>query len=604
MKNLFMSLLATGFMTLCFSCQDFLEKPLSSDITVDSVFASKVRTEQFLWKVYNTCSIYEFPYYWDGSDYRFQHYGSYGALVSAATDELQCEASWPYIVRFVNTGTWNASNVHYCEFNSKYAYAGIRNANIFLENIDRAPFEEQERQEMKAEARFLRALMYFDLWQRLGGVSIVTEAISAGAITDLSKLKIPRSTYEKTVDFIVEECDQAARHLPNGYESRYLGRIVKGAALALKARTLLYAASPLFNSEETYVPVSDPELREMIGYPNYDASRWERAAEANKAVLEWAENESGWCSLYKGMDNPADRYEEIFVNSTVPEIILDAGLMGTSTSGYFCRFLLPGQIMGAHDIPVNHAVTFNFTKLYQRSDGTEQVWDEVEGESYPYEQYQIKLGELDPRFQASAFVSGTEWSKGTGTVYHFFEDNNLYLKNVPGVGFLRKFCKGVKNGSTPAPRWITFRLAEFYLNYAEALNEKPNISAADKSEVEWALHQVRDRVNMSDITYEQYPDRASMREAIHRERAVELAFEQHRYFDVRRWKTAVSDGALKGDIYTLQLSAGPDKNKPTVGATYQLKKVSSRVWEDKMYLYPFQEAEVNLGYLKQNPGWE
>lgn len=600
MKNLFMSLLAVGFMTLCFSCQDFLERPLSSDITVDSVFSSKVRTEQFLWKVYNSCSIYEFPYYWDGSDYRFQHYGSYGALVSAATDELQCEATWPYIVRFVNTGTWNASNVHYCEFNSNYPYAGIRNANIFLENVDRSPFEAAELRQMKAEARFLRALMYFDLWQRLGGVSIVTEAISADAVEDLGKLRIPRSTYAETVEFIVAECDLAARDLPDNYESRYLGRIVKGAALALKARVLLYAASPLFNGNDPYVPVSDPGLRELIGYPSYDASRWKRAADASKAVLDWAEQESGWCRLYTGMDNPADRYEQIFIDSTVPEIILDAGLMGTSTSGYFCRFMLPGQIMGAHDIPVNHAVTFNFTKLYQRSDGSEQLWDEVEGESYPYEQYQAKLGELDPRFQASVFISGTEWVKGTGTVYHFFENNNLYLKNVPGVGFLRKFCKGVKNGSTPAPRWITFRLAEFYLNYAEALNEMD----IEKSEVEWALHQVRSRVNMPDITYGQYPDQASMREAIHRERAVELAFEEHRYFDARRWKTAVSDGALSGDIYTLQLAAGPRADNPTVGATYRLKKISARVWEDKMYLYPFQQNEVNLGYLKQNPGWE
>ena len=162
MKNkLITALMVCGFMTLCFSCQDFLEKPVSSEINVDSVFASKVRTEQFLWNVYNTCSIYEFPYYWHASDYRFQHYGSYGALVSAATDELQCEAQWPYIVRFVNPGTWNASNVQMCEFNSGYVYIGIRNANIFLQNVDRAPFSDTERDKMKAEARFLRALTQF-----------------------------------------------------------------------------------------------------------------------------------------------------------------------------------------------------------------------------------------------------------------------------------------------------------------------------------------------------------------------------------------------------------------------------------------------------------
>lgn len=587
-------------MMLCFSCQDFLEKPLSSDITVDSVFASKVRTEQFLWNVYNTCSIYEFPYTWSANDWRFQHYGSYGALVSAATDELQCEATWPYVPRFVNTGTWNASNVQMCEFNSNYAYIGIRNANIFLANVGRSPFGEKEKEMMKAEARFLRALMYFDLWQRLGGVSIVTEPVSVESIDDIGKLKIPRSTYAQTVKFIVDECDEAARYLPNDYESRYLGRIVKGAALALKARVLLYAASPLFNSDEPYVPVTDPELREMIGYPGYDASRWADAAEANKAVLDWARNESGWCRLYDGQDNPVDRYEEIFINPTVPEIILDAGLMGTTTSGYFCRFMLPGHIMGANDVPVNHAVTFNFTKLYQKRDGTDQVWDEVEGQDYPYEQYQAKLGELDPRFQASAFVSGTEWSRGSGTVYHFYETNNLYLKNVPGVGFLRKFCKGVKNGSSPAPRWITFRLAEFYLNYAEALNES-GTSSEIQEQIEWALKQVRDRVDMPEI---EYTNQADMRKVIRRERAVELAFEEHRIFDARRWKTAATENVLKGDIYTLQLSPGPDEAHPEIGVTYQLKKIGSRVWDDKMYLYPFQQNEVNLGYLKQNPGWE
>ena len=308
MKNkLITALMVCGFMTLCFSCQDFLEKPVSSEINVDSVFASKVRTEQFLWNVYNTCSIYEFPYYWHASDYRFQHYGSYGALVSAATDELQCEAQWPYIVRFVNPGTWNASNVQMCEFNSGYVYIGIRNANIFLQNVDRAPFSDTERDKMKAEARFLRALMHFDLWQRLGGIPIITEVFSAESAEQISQNKIPRSTYAKTVEFLVGECEEAARYLPNSYESRYLGRIVKGAALALKARVLLYAASPLFNSDDPYVAVTDPELREMIGYPGYDASRWKLAADANKAVLDWAQNESGWCRLYATPDDPVDR---------------------------------------------------------------------------------------------------------------------------------------------------------------------------------------------------------------------------------------------------------------------------------------------------------
>lgn len=591
--NFLYTICVVWVLVLATSCQDFLEKPISSDITIDSVFASKIRTEQFLWNVYNTCSIFEFPYFWDTSTQKYRHYGAYGCLVSAATDELQLEPTWPAATRFLNNGTWNATNIQDLEFNSGYCYEGIRNANIFIENIDKSPFSDKEKREMKAEAIFLRALMHFDLMQRLGGVAIVDKVLSVSGAEDVEKNKIPRSTFAQTVDFVVQSCTDAARVLPNQYESKYRGRIVKGAALALKARTLLYAASPLYNSGEPYVAVSNPALREMIGYPTRDDDRWRLAAEASKAVLDWAQNESGWCALYEGMSNPVDRYEEIFINSSVPEIILDAGLMGTATNGYFCRYMLPGYIMGQHEEPVNHAITFNFTKFYQKTDGTDQVWDEQENQPYPYTQYCQKLAELDPRFQASVFQSGTEWSRGTGTVYHFYETNNLALKNIQGVGLLRKFVKGVKNNSSPAPRWITFRLAEFYLNYAEALNE----INGSTTEIEWALQKIRSRVDMPPIYHT--GDQIEMRKIIHRERAVELAFEEHRFFDLRRWKEASKEGVMSGDIYTLKLYPGSTPAQ----ATYRLEKAAKRMWDDKMYLYPFKQKEVDLGYIVQNPRW-
>jgi hypothetical protein len=596
MKYLLYSTIVCLIVVFMPSCEDFLEKPISSEVTVDSVFISKVRTEQFLWNVYSTASIYEFNHFWSSADNRFYHYGAAGSLVSVATDELEVEGTYAAIPKYIHTGTWNAENIDNgswsIEFMSHVCYQGIRNANIFIENIDTSPFPEEEKNSMKAEAIFLRALMHFDLMQRLGGVSIVDHVISVGSADDIESAKIPRATYAETVDFIVKSCDEAAKYLPNVYsDNKYLGRIVKGAALALKARVLLYAASPLFNSEDgqTYVPLPDPAVRELIGYPTYDKNRWKSAADANKAVLDWAANESGWCQLYTGMDNAVDRYEEIFIQHTCPEVILSAGLAATA-GGYFCLFMLPGQIIpqGQND-PSNHAVTFNFTKLYQKNDGTDQVWNEVEGEAYPYSQYQRKLGELDPRFQAQVFQSGTEWSRGSGTVYHFYETNTLQLKNVRGVGFMRKFVKGVRPGNT-APRWITFRLAEFYLNYAESLNEID----APPSEIEWAINEVRRRVDMPDV---KYTGRDEMRNIIRRERAIELAFEQHRFFDLRRWKTAGQEGLMKGKIYTLKLY--DTKPEPT----YKLEVISNRVWEDKMYLYPFRQREVNLGYITQNPGW-
>lgn len=589
MKRNFTIGICVLLLTIIFpSCKNYLEKPVSSDVTVDDVFNSKDKTEEFLWNVYSTASIYEFPYYWDATDQGYRHYGTYCAPVAAACDEADAYASYAGTDYF-NTGNWGPTTVQFWEFDSGICYKGIRNANIFIENIDKAPFSDADKAAMKAEAIFLRALMHFDLMQRLGGVVIVDKVLKVANSDDVAALKTPRNTFEETVNFIVNSCNEAAKYLPNSYPSNYRGRIVKGAALALKSRTLLYAASPLFNSNEPYVPVSDPKLRAMIGYPNYDANRWKLAADASKAVLDWAANESGWCSLYYGKSNPVDRYEEIFVNPSVNEIILDAGLMGTATGNYFCRFMLPGKIVYTGNDAVNIGVTFNFAKFYQKADGTDQTWNEQEGVAYPYTQYKQKLGELDPRFQASVFQSGTEWSRGSGIFYNFYEQTANQLNLYNGVGFLRKFLKGVSNGSSPAPRWITFRLAEFYLNYAEALNE----SNGSPGEITDAVNAIRRRVNMPDITYTNQDD---MRQKIHRERAVELAFEEHRYFDVRRWKIAGQEGVMKGGMYSLKLYPG-------TSPTYKLERFENRVWDDKMYLYPFKQKEVDLGYINQNPGW-
>lgn len=590
MKRSLLIICGLALLTTTFSsCKKFLEKPVSSDVTVDEVFASRERAEQFLWKVYQTASIFEFPYYWASGENGYYHYGFTYTISAAATDEGDAFENLTGAEAF-NNGNWGPTNIYWYEFRSEFCYEGIRNANIFIENIDKAPITDKEKAEMKAEAIFLRALMHFDLMQRLGGISIVDKVLKVASAEDIPGVRQPRSTFEETVNFIVKSCDDAAKDLPNVYESRYRGRIVKGAALALKSRTLLYAASDLFN-DGYGVQSTDPKFKpEMVRYTSGDRkARWQLAANASKAVLDWAQNESGWCTLYRDKTNPAERYEEIFINPNVNERILDAGLIGTNTNNYFIRFLTPGTVVYTGSDPVNVGITFNFAKFYQKADGTEQTWDETPGIAYPYSQYQAKLRALDPRFQASVFYSGEEWSRGTGTRYHFYEQGAKKLDRYNGVGFLRKFVKGFSNGSSPTPRWITFRLAEFYLNYAEALNE----ADGDPGQIVWAINEIRNRVDMPDIAY---TDKLDMRQKIRRERGVELAFEQHRYFDVRRWKIAGQEGVMKGGMWSLKLTGGTTP-------TYKLEKFEDRVWDDKMYLYPFRVSEVDLGYIAQNPGW-
>lgn len=571
------------------SCTKYLEKPESSDIKIDDIFSSAERTEQFLWTVYNTCSIFEFPYYWASGESGFYHYGATYTIVAAADDEADAYSNITGAEAF-NKGNWSSSDIYWYEFRSEFCYKGIRNANLFIENIDKAPLPDKDKASMKAEAIFLRALMHFDLMQRLGGIAIVDKVLKVTNADDVPNVLIPRSTFEETVNFIVSSCDEAAKDLPNSYPSKYRGRIVKGAALALKSRTLLYAASDLFN-EGYDAPSSNsgfkPELVRYIGGDRQQ--RWKAAADAAKAVLDWAANESGWCELYKGQANAVDRYEEIFINPSINETILDAGFMGTSTNNYFVRFMTPGTVVYGGTDPVNIGVTLNFTKFYQKADGTDQTWDEQPGVNYPYSEYRRKLKELEPRFQASVFYSGEEWARGTGAVYHFYEQHGKLLDAYNGVGFLRKFVKGVRNGSNPPPKWITFRLAEFYLNYAEALNEIDG----DHNQIIWAVNEIRKRSDMPEYTY---TDQGGMRNKIRRERGVELAFEEHRYFDVRRWKIAGNEGVMRGGMYGLRLVGGTNP-------TYHLEKFEDRVWDDKMYLYPFRVSEINLGYIVQNPGW-
>src|SRR5690606_30896522 len=157
----------------------------------------------------------EFPFYWAASESGFYHYGATYTILAAATDEADAYANLTGAEAF-NTGNWSASDIYWYEFRSEFCYKGIRNANLFIENIDQAPFSETEKAAMKAEAIFLRALMHFDLMQRLGGVAIVDNVLKVSSAEDIPEVRIPRSSFEQPVELTVSRCDEAARRLTEG----------------------------------------------------------------------------------------------------------------------------------------------------------------------------------------------------------------------------------------------------------------------------------------------------------------------------------------------------------------------------------------------------
>ncbi|WP_192085478.1 RagB/SusD family nutrient uptake outer membrane protein [Algoriphagus sp. Y33] len=569
-----LTVIMLGMTILLTSCNDeFLGKPESNDVTVEDIFSERATAESFLWESYRTSMPLGFPIDW-GS-----HNGMYASMVMAASDEGDVYDTWPSSNDH-NTGVWGPTGNREDDFGSHYK--GIRNANIFLENIEMVPdIPQTEKEQMKAEAMVLRGLQYHELMKRYGAIPIVDKVLTAAG-----EIMLPRNTYQECVDFIVQSCDAAAAVLPDTYPSSFNGRITKGVALALKARVLLYAASPLHNTTTPYLP-SNPEL---TGYGNYEEGRWLAAADASKAVLDWAAT-SG-VSLVNSSADPAVNYQTAVEAQGSSEMLLynqSNGWWG-AYNPMFQQFAMPRGIYGGW---YGHGVTYQHAQMYHTADGEDQVW----GDEGPRSEFLEKMQAMEPRFQYSVFYSGSKWNDEIGVRNFYKNSNGSWSDGAPvnGVGYMRKFL-GRANWGGGQFNWIVFRLAEFYLNYAEALNE---VSPLDANAFA-ALNAIRQRGGLAPISFtdDRYNTQEKFREAIRRERAVELAFEEHRFFDVRRWRIAGEEGVMAGEMWGLNIYQLDDDQY-----VYRREPFETRVWDDKMYLYPLPQQEIDKGYLIQNPGW-
>ena len=558
------------------ACQDeFLEKPIGNDVTEDTIFSTRLKAESFLWETYRQVLPSGFPLrMWNGS---FQ---IPCGIRASMCDEVRSTIGWGGGFS-VNSNGLNPTIGFVKDWFNK-SWDGIRRSYILIENIDRVPdIPQDEKDEMKAEARVMIALRYQEMLKRFGGVPIVRNRLS---IED--DFMIPRSTLSETVDFIVNTCDSASLILPDQYEQKWRGRIHRGIALAVKARTLLFAASPLFNPSDgkTYMNSSNPEL---IAYPSYDAARWQKAADANKAVIDWA-NQSGWCEIID-TDNPFDDYGRATSEHDNSEVMLAyKGKVTSWQSQGFSEWYLPNL-----DWRGGQKVTLNFAHNFYTEDGGDQNWPEV-GEERSFDDYTQRMNEMEPRFKQSVWAVGQRPYNNTDKWDWSYTENAGNVEQ--GIGMLTKFLykyqwEGYKD-------WIIFRLAEFYLNYAEAINE---VSGADQRAYD-ALNVIRDRAGLPLILKSdpRYDTQQELREAIRRERAVELFVEEQRLFDVRRWKIADEEGIIGGPFYGFDFEINDSRD---AYLTYKTQWVMDRYWMDKMYLYPFPQEEVDKGYLIQNPGY-
>ncbi|WP_161596663.1 RagB/SusD family nutrient uptake outer membrane protein [Chitinophaga vietnamensis] len=435
-------------------------------------------------------------------------------------------------------------------------YAYIRSCNIFFERISKVSGDTAWKNRLAGEMKFIRAWCYFDLMSRYGGVPLITKSYS---ITDTSFL-VKRNTYDECLAFVSKELDDALPLLPYQYNDANTGRITKGAVLALKSRLWLYAASALHN-------------------PAGDKARWQQAADAAKAVIDLA------AQGYYSLDQRAD-YKQIFLDKKTPESILSFGMNATYGDNYIDIYIYPN---GSHGYSA-YVPSQNMVDAFEMKSG-KMITDAASGydPAHPYDN-------RDPRFYANILYNGATFK---GRTLEYFTggmdspQSSVDNWNASFTGYnWRKYADESNNNldGGSGQNFIMFRLAEFYLNYAEASFELGNENTARQY-----LNLIRERasVHLPDIT----ATGTALRDAIRHERQIELCFEGHRFYDVRRWKIAeVTDNLPLKRVSITKQSDGT--------FTYTYLTLQDRKFNLNNYLFPIPKDEMNKNnLLVQNPNY-
>ena len=479
-------------------------------------------------------------------------------------------------VQDFNNGNWSAI----ATIDDKWElYNGIRCVSEFLESIEKVDFSryyydaKYERQMEQVatfpyQARVLRAFYLFELARRYGDIPVPMKMLTIEEANSIEK-----TPFDQVIDFIVAECDECAEKLPVTYigmlDDEY-GRATKGFAMAVKSKALLYAASKLHN-------------------PSMDPEKWQKAAQAALDIIN--------LGVYV-----LDSGEKVNTTSS-PENVL---VRMNSESDSFELYNFPVRFTeGQRTWMSGTYPTQNLVDAFQTINGydvtlTENGWksdDPAFDASRPYDN-------RDPRFARTILANGMNFK---GTKIETFVGGADYSATRSDLGtvtgyYLRKYVNEATSFTPEAEaeykhHWVIYRYAETLLTYAEAANEYFKNPSATDSQLTMsaldALNQVRLNAQMPAVSAQDYE---SFVEAVRREWRVEFAFEDHRFWDVRRWNIGVSTQTQIDGVNIVATNGGFD---------YSRKMVEKRTWADRMNLYPIPQAELfcNPNLNPQNIGW-
>lgn len=526
---------------------------LTQDYIFDSTDASGQYAEDFLNNIYSIL-----PSGFNRID---------GNMLDAGTDDAVPSADGSTVENFTDeriSPFQNPDNPW-----GKY-YTGIRAVNLFLSKIDRVPMDTQLKTYWKADARFLRAMFYFELIRAYGGVPLIGDTVYQ--LTD--KIEPARNNFADCVNYIVSECDtlsNIARPDPVGTSD--WGRISQGIVLTLKAKVLLYAASPLFNG---VAGAASPQQAALQGYTSYDPERWDKAAQAAKAVIDL--NVYALEPVYNNVFSTRRNKEVIlsYLRATTDDIETNNGPVG---------FALNADGKGMTSPTQELVDAFGMKNGKPLSDPT-SGYDPAR----PYDN-------LDPRFYSTILYNGAQWLQRPLETFEGGRDkpNTNIIQTKTGY-YMRKFMGDFSNAtaySVQNHNFIIFRYADVLLWYAEALNEY----SGPVPEVYAAVEAVRQRAGLTPYQLPTGLTQDAMRLAIRQERRVEFAFEEQRFWDIRRWK--IADSVLNGYVTGTRITRNQDNTY-----SYTRFQVEKTAFSSRMYLYPIPYSETSKNRnLLQNSGW-
>ena len=609
------------FLSGLISCRkDFLDQVPNDRPTLKDIFQRRSTVENYLAGIY--------AYLPDESAQRFVTNGAGGLGSSGpwtgASDEAKY--AWTFVYSGnMNLGSWAPTDGNINTFWTRY-YQGIRSAGYFLAHVDECTeLGEALNKQYKAEARALRAIYYFYLTRIFGPVMLLGDedgAIAPDAPT--SAMQVPRNSYDECINYIVSELDAAAANLGLPVNEE-LGRINRPVALTYKIEALTFAASPLFNGNTDYAALKNKDGKQLISQ-QYDASKWQKAAEAAKAFITefvpgtfdlYRENSGSTYNPYLSCRNviiidwnkewiharPAAnvtwmQYDRCPRHDGAPSGQKAAGALSVSqkmVDAYFmANGLSPVTGYNADGTPiVNPASGYQTTGF----SSFRAPFDAAARNTYN------QWINREPRFYVGVTYDGSYWLNQSGyTAANPLITQLQYSGNSGHKGSGSDYSvtgysvrKNVTTGahSTGNRGILLFRLANIYLNYVEALQES---NPSDPDILKY-VNLIRNRAGIPEYGggSGQIPVPADMKEAIRKERRVELAFENVRYFDTRRWKIAEQTDA--GPFYGLNIDKdGADFYTPTI--------IETRVFQKKHYLFPIPQSETFINKeLVQNTGW-